>query len=114
MSSNIYTLRAPCSNCPFRSDITPFLTEERAEEIADSLEGGATFYCHKTLDYDDMEGEVTSRSRACAGSMITMERDGQPNQIMRIAERIGMYDPTRLEMDSPVFDSLQEWKEAQR
>lgn len=106
---SIYTLTEPCANCPFRIDRPFYLGRERRQEIADDLEGGATFYCHKTLDYNDEGSEVTSRSRACAGSLIAMEKDEAPNQIMRIAERLGLYDRTKLNMDAPVVDSLQDF-----
>lgn len=116
----IYTLTGPCSNCPFRTDQT-FLDAERAREIAESLQGGATFYCHKTLDYDeafddDSNGSpaIAKKSRACAGSLIVMEKEQRPNQIMRIGERLGLYDRTRLEMDAPVSGSLAEWVAAHR
>lgn len=118
----IYTLTGPCADCPFRSDKAPFLDEDRAKEIALSLESGATFYCHKTVDYDrawddddsDGRGDVTGKSRACAGSLITLEKEDRPNQIMRIGERLGLYDRTRLDMDAPVYPSMREWVAAHR
>lgn len=106
---SIYRLKRPCANCPFRSDRPPFLSHDRAQEIAEDLEAGATFYCHKTLDYDDFEGTVKPVSQSCAGSLITMEREERPNQIMRIAERLRLYDRRTLDMDSPVYDSLKDW-----
>lgn len=123
---SIYTLKEPCSNCPFRSDKPFYLNRGRAEGIAESLEMGATFWCHKTLDYSEPEfdecsdeepeydgsGRVVKKSRACAGSLITMEKEDNPNQIMQIAERLGLYDRTQLNMDSPVFDSIEEWVES--
>jgi hypothetical protein len=32
----------------------------------------------------------------------------QPHQMMRIAERLGMYDRTKLKMDAPVYDGVVE------
>lgn len=117
----IYTLTGPCADCPFRSDKAPFLDEDRAKDIALSLEQGSTFYCHKTIDYDRAwegdgapDGDITGKSRACAGSLITLEKEDRPNQIMRIGERLGLYDRTRLDMDAPVFSSMQEWVAAHR
>jgi len=117
----IYTLTDPCGHCPFRCDKPPFLDEDRAKEIAESLEGGATFYCHQTIDYDrafeedgPASGDITGRSRACAGSLITLEKEDRPNQIMRIGERLGLYERDRLNMDAPVFGSMQEWVAAHR
>lgn len=109
-----YTLSEACGNCPFRCDNPTYLREERAREIAQSLREGATFYCHQTVDYtEDEEGEATNvigpRARACAGSLIVMEKEGFSNQMVRIGERLGLYDATRLNMDSPVHPSLTEW-----
>lgn len=110
-----YRLRKPCPNCPFRSDIDKYLRFERVQEIANSLYGGAEFPCHETTEhYDDpetgaMERIATERSAFCAGALITMEKEGHANQIMRVSERLGMYDPTRLDMEAPVYGSLGEW-----
>jgi hypothetical protein len=45
----------------------------------------------------------------CAGAMIVLEHEDRPNQIMRIAERLGFYDRTALVMDSPVPETPDEW-----
>jgi hypothetical protein len=106
-----FALKRPCGNCPFRSDRAPFLDRDRAQDIADSLEADASFHCHKTNNFDTEDGapEITVSSKHCAGAMITMEREGRANQMMRIGERLGLYDPSLLDMDSPVYDSLAEW-----
>lgn len=106
-----FALKRPCGDCPFRSDRTPFLDRERAQDIADSLHADASFHCHKTVSYEseDGAGEVTGDSKHCAGALITMEREGFANQMMRIGERLGFYDPAALVMDSPVHDSLDAW-----
>lgn len=106
-----FALKRPCGNCPFRSDKLPFLDRDRAQQIADSLEDDASFHCHKTLSYDTEDGapEVTETSKHCAGAMITMEREGKANQMMRIGERLGLYNPEDLQMGSPVFDTLTDW-----
>jgi hypothetical protein len=38
-----------------------------------------------------------------------MEREGSFNQMMRIGERLGFYDPAALVMESPVRGSLADW-----
>lgn len=125
---SIYTLKGPCSNCPFRNDKPFYLGEDRVIEIAQSLRDGATFYCHKTLNMDaqddscDEEDEgnptrdsaIGNRARACAGALATMENEERPNQIMRIAERLGLYDRHNLDPDAPVYSSLAEWTAARR
>jgi hypothetical protein len=106
-----FNLKQPCGACPFRTDQHAFLDPERAREIADHLLAGDSFHCHKTLDYssEDGSGETTSKSMHCAGAMIVLEHEERPNQIMRIAERLGFYDHTKLNMDSPVPHSMDEW-----
>lgn len=107
-------LNSPCLHCPFRKDISAYLTPERAQEIADSLRSGAEFPCHKTVDYSkDSEGVTTSESKFCAGSMVVLEKSEGPNQMMRIAERLGLYDYRNLNTEAPVFESLEEFIEAQ-
>ena len=103
-----YTMTRPCSHCPFRSDILGYLNGPRAAEIAQSIMNGATFPCHETtVEVEDEEGFgercTTPDSLHCAGSLIMLEKMGIANQMMRIAERLGMYDASKLDMDSPVF-----------
>lgn len=98
-----YDLVRPCANCPFRTDGHGYLRAERAREIARSLHGGAEFPCHVTTEDTDEGGRVAvPTSHFCAGALIALEREGQPNQMMRIAERLGIYDASKLDMTSPV------------
>lgn len=111
-----YTLRQPCNNCPFRPDVKPYLRPDRAQEIARSLREGGEFACHKTtvpVDTDD-DGtdlaDIPGVSRFCAGALATMEREGASNQMTRIAERLGLYNPDTLNADAlPVYASLTDW-----
>jgi len=41
--------------------------------------------------------------------LIVMERSGIRNQIMQIGQRLGLYDPDELDMDAPVYESLEAW-----
>jgi hypothetical protein len=110
-----FDLITPCKDCPFRTDVAPYLTAERVYEIGDACERRQeTFACHKTVEYDD-EGEPvrTQKEQHCAGALIMLERLETPNQMMRIAERFGAYDRTKLRMDAPVFEDFEEMAEAQ-
>lgn len=61
------------------------------------------FPCHKSATVnDDNEFEATEKSVACAGALIFLEKRNKPNQMMRISERLGMYDYRKLDMDAPV------------
>jgi hypothetical protein len=110
-----FYLKKPCANCPFRTDIKPFLTQSRAQEICTSLiDHQQTFPCHKTLDYSNhSRGKETDKTQHCAGSMIMLEHINRPNQMMRFAKRFNAYNKNELEMDSPVFQSAEDFIENQ-
>lgn len=103
-----YTMTSPCDSCPFRRDVDPFITTARVREIADGLVR-AEFPCHKTVKYDgDGEWSRTGKEVHCAGALILLEKIEQPSQMMRIAERLGMYDARKLDMAAPVYDDFDE------
>lgn len=116
-----FDLTAPCSNCPFRTDVPFYLHSERAEQIADALVNkGQTFQCHKTLKYDedrtDDDGDPivlrTPDDQHCAGAAIMLEHMNRPNQWMQICERLGWRDPAKLDMNAPVFRTAEEFTRA--
>ncbi len=105
-----YDLLRPCPKCPFRTDIPGYLRHERAIEISQSLARGAEFPCHQTTADDDEGGlEAGPNSQFCAGALLVMEHMEQPNQIVRFAERLGMYDAGRLDRSAPVARTLHEF-----
>lgn len=101
-----FDLRTPCKDCPFRKDVLPYLSPERAEDIGDAILSGQTFTCHKYTHSLGYEGE---KEKHCAGATIILEKEEQPNQMMRIAERIGLYDRTKLNMDAPIYDTVEDF-----
>ena len=107
-----FNLKKPCNNCPFtRKSTEGWLGEDRASEFADAIYSlDSTFSCHKTLSIDD-EGDTHEHkdSQHCAGAMILLEKMGKPNQMMRISERLGLYNHKELDMSSDVFDDLEEF-----
>lgn len=114
-----FALTSPCKHCPFRSDITPYLRADRAAEIAQSIRDGAEFTCHKTTvpdEDDDTGGSMKPGPRAafCAGALATLERGGETSNYTRVAERIGLYNPVRLNPAAPVYPSLTAWVQAHR
>lgn len=110
-----FDLTSPCPQCPFRTDIKPFLTRPRAKEIADGLlHQQATFACHKTTEHnDDGEHVLRDSEQHCAGALIVLEKMNRPNQMMRIMERIRLYNRHALKMEAPVFDTLRAFIAAQ-
>ena len=116
-----YALIRPCARCPFRNDITPYLREWRIYDIEASLVQGE-FYCHETTYLDnqvDENGEyleyyVPQGSEiVCAGSLILLEKLERPSQMMRISERLGLYDMRKLDMAAPVWGSFKQMADAQ-
>ena len=110
-----FQLITPCKNCPFRTDIKAYLKPQRVEEICDSLiYKQQSFPCHKTTKDDDGNTCETPNSQHCAGALIFLEKQDRPNQMMRIAERLGLYNRHKLDMDAPVFDDEHEMIDAQK
>lgn len=113
-----FRLKAPCGNCPFRTDDARVrLPRERAEDIAEGIiDESLSFSCHKTNVWTESDDDLPSvQPQHCAGAAIFLENLERPNQWMRIAERLGRYDRSQLKMDSPVpktrdeFLDLHDW-----
>lgn len=104
-------MKKPCPHCPFRTDcLKGWLGAARAEEIAESItDRQQTFPCHETCSHEDGEHIPTDEEQHCAGAMILLEKINRPNQMMRIAERLRMYDHTKLDMTAPVFDDVEDF-----
>lgn len=92
-----YTMTEPCDKCPFRNKMKNGFTIERLHQFA-----SGAFPCHKTATNTESGFISNNKSVACAGSLIFLEKRNSPSQMMRIAERLGMYDHTKLKMDSDV------------
>lgn len=113
-----YDMTKPCAKCPFRRGTVMKLTRARIIDLERSLirHNGATFPCHETLDYDvglDDEPHHTEKTTHCAGALAYIEKHGVSSQMMRIAERLGMYDRHALMEQSGdlVWANLEEWLE---
>lgn len=111
-------LTEPCAHCPFRNDRPGFLTQGRAMEIIACMKRGETFPCHKTLDYssaEEMDDEpvTTGRTAVCAGYAILAHLRNEPPQIMQIAERLGFFDPRKLNLNAPVHRTAADFINAQ-
>ena len=104
---------SPCVNCPFRTDRPAFLSKAKARQIVATMRRDGHFDCHKTVDYSGDEPRSTKNSKICAGFAIMCESEGRATQMMRIAERIGLYDASKLDMDAPVHKNPYDFIEAQ-
>lgn len=93
-------MTTPCADCPFLRKFKHGYSLARLRDFA-----RGEFHCHRTGDCDD-EGTgdfiPNEKSQHCAGALIFNEKRNQPHQMMRIAERIGRYDRTKLNMKAAV------------
>lgn len=105
-----FNLKRPCADCPFLVSRKFPLHRERQREIALNLLNDLTFTCHKTNTHCEESDDMieTRKSEHCAGALIALEKIDRPNQLMRISERLGMYDRRKLDMTVKVI-SLKRW-----
>jgi hypothetical protein len=87
----------PCSQCPFLKSMAHGFTLKRLKEFASGV-----FPCHKTAEPDEGGYHATADSVHCDGALIFNEKRGTANQMMRISERLGLYDHTKLDMTADV------------
>lgn len=76
-----YFMKEPCKHCPFRTDVKPFLTPERGQELAYHAQNPYnSFPCHKTTVPDeqseDSEMMCTEHSKECAGFLTLQINEG--------------------------------------
>lgn len=91
----------PCKTCPFRKQGGLIgLGEEKASEIVSALLNDQTFTCHDDIDLPSL------KRNHCVGAMILLEKLDKPNQMMRISERLGGYDRTKLTGHDEVFKTF--------
>jgi len=101
----MFDLKRPCVNCPFRKGQGEFfrLSPERLAEI----KAASAFQCHKTVQYDnDGNGAQGDNPQQCAGLMAVLARDGDDNQIMQVAQRLGRL---RIEDVDPENEAYASW-----
>lgn len=116
-----FDLKAPCKNCPFRTDDTGirFATRDRAAEIAESAYRYG-FPCHLSAvdtseDEDGNENpnggfEFGPSTQHCAGALIMFMKDDNScwpgiDNDEELVERL--WD--QLDFSSPVFESEEEF-----
>lgn len=94
-----YTMTSPCDQCPFldNAQMRRGFSLRRLVEFA-----SGEFPCHQTANGDTGAFIATEKSVHCAGVLIFLEKRNQPHQMMRICERLGMYDAGKLDMTAKV------------
>lgn len=97
-----YTMKDPCDACPYLKG-SGFTWRSLVAHAS------GEFACHKTCDLDEDDSafkpKQNGKSLHCASALIFLEKQDRPHQMMRICERLGMYDRRNLNMDAPVVAS---------
>lgn len=110
----MFKLTRPCATCPFRKGNGPAF--QLAAAWLREIEKAPAFQCHKTVDYDHFghsrlqQGE---HPQQCAGLMSLLHRAGRPNQIMQVGQRLGAWDPTKMD-HSQVYATFTTARKAHR
>lgn len=68
---------------------------------------GGEFTCHKFIDQPN--------KAHCTGALIFAEKQGAATQMMRIADRLGIYHPAEImtpEAEAEIFDDVDEMTQA--
>lgn len=95
-----FDLTTPCKTCPFRTNcMGGWLGRERAQGIANALDEGSSFTCHNTRG---------KNSQQCAGALIMLKRaHGGFSGALSVACALGLLRYQDLDLDAPIFDSLE-------
>ena len=99
-----YKMTTPCDACPYLKG-SGFTWKSLLEHAS------GEFACHKACDLGEdgnFKQKKDDKSPHCAGALIFLEKLEAPHQMMRICERIGYYDHTKLDMKAPVVDSARD------
>lgn len=114
-----FDLVRPCADCPFRNDKGGFgLRAGRVREILGGGSGRAwwpspSFPCHKTIEYRERGTHIGPTAQQCAGVMIILHREHRHNDTMQVAQRLGYWDPAKLDLTAPVYMTTQQAIEGQ-
>lgn len=101
-----YNLTKPCAECPF-------LIENNFTFVSLLGHSSGEFPCHKACKNDEDTGEYVPRNDKtphCAGALIFLEKQDRPHQMMRICERLGLYDRTKLDMTANVGTKASDYR----
>jgi len=105
--AELFSLRKPCPDCPFLKKNEGMLNPGRLEGFIRSLHDNRPFMCHKTVDYSKTaHKKQIENARYCAGSMVYLEKAGNPNVPMRLGRMFGYYDPSQLSGHEDVIEPM--------
>ena len=108
--------KEPCASCPFRSNITFYLSNEKVQLILAALLGDDGFTCHNTIA---VTGKSSDRAKACLGAAIFLEhvRTGglRANLAFRLRESVlKELHRDELDMEAAVFTDVASFAKAKQ
>lgn len=116
-----YSMTEPCDQCPFLKG-SGFTWNSLVAHAS------GEFACHKTCKIDEDDDSSTAgcyvprneNTPHCAGALIFLEKQEQigsgihSHQMMRICERLGLYDRRKLNMAAPVVEKPSDCRKERR
>ncbi|WP_339118998.1 hypothetical protein [Halomonas sp. BMC6] len=108
----LFKLKKPCANCPFRNDDQAIeLAPGRLEDIASEITSGdgKAFFCHKTLsgerddEYEEEGYYPGEKDAVCAGALAFQIKHGRIPIVARFAFMTG---EAKVEDYEALFDRI--------
>lgn len=101
----------PCAKCPYRKDVPIYLHVERRQQIMDAaIHEDQYLPCHEHTVYDEETDDmVDAGGPMCAGQAKSVLLAHGSLNIMRIAGRLGAFDPDKLERTRAKVWTPSEW-----
>lgn len=112
-----FDMKKPCAQCPFARAGAVLEADSARNILGQFADGsGGTFPCHKTAEVgDDGLFDATPESQHCIGALAFAEKQGVSTNFMRVAGRLGVYDPAAAEACADlVYDDMDEALDASR
>lgn len=107
--SDPFACTKPCETCPFRVHGDKPIRHLHPDAVRDYW-NAQNFFCHSLYDYDNHSED---KRVSCAGFLKAHETEGTPSQMMRIGQRLRLYDPTKLDTTVEVFTNVEDMVAAQ-
>ena len=90
------------------SDAGVEITCKRCGYTSHNLNDVENRYCGECHLFLDDENYVGPDAQQCAGVMLILHREKRPNDAMQLAERMRLWDPSKLAADAPVYASTED------
>ena len=112
-----FNLKAPCRDCPFRSDIRPYLPQSTSRTVRPrSRTHDLRLPRDRSLSATQRQARPfqPSNSASLHRRLILMHKTECQGDLQQLAERLEFYDRGELRMDAPVYDTFEQMIKAQK